>query len=451
MSINILMPALSPTMTEGKLSKWLVNVGDQVQSGDIIAEIETDKATMEVEAADDGVLLKILVEAGNNNVAVNAPIAVLGEEGEVVGGIVQTVSKDKQPDDNHQITNDKQMAQGSTQETAAIVSELLTQAQPMQKSVSRQLEENKDQRIFITPLARRIAIQNDIDLYQIKGSGPHGRIIKVDVENANTSNKKPNTLENTVIQNSKLDEARQVDETVNEVNANPYEPEFELIALNPMRKTIASRLSQSKREAPHFYLEVECKLDGLLSLRQQLNERAKDGVKISVNDMLIKASAIALKRVPEVNASWSDEGIKLYKDIDISIAVAIDGGLITPIVKGADKLGLESISQQMKDLASKAKTGKLMPEEYMGGGFSISNLGMYGIDRFYAVINPPQACILALGAGMQKVCVANGTMQIATIMCANLSVDHRAVDGATAARWMSEFRLLVEDPISLML
>ncbi|MDX1736666.1 MAG: pyruvate dehydrogenase complex dihydrolipoamide acetyltransferase [Alphaproteobacteria bacterium] len=436
MPVKVLMPALSPTMTEGTLAKWLVKVGDEVNAGDVIAEIETDKATMEVEAVDEGTVAKILVDEGAENVPVNELIAVLVEEGE-------------DPSAADSVTGGAPSAPAPTAATSA--AEETSSAAPAAQEVAKPATvDNGGTRIFASPLARRIAGQEGLDLSLITGSGPHGRIVKADVESAlksgnakagsapsKTEAAKPATGEGRVIAPMSTD--------------NPFEPEFELVSLNNMRKTIARRLTESKQNVPHFYLSVECEIDNLLDLRKRLNDKADGAFKLSVNDIIIKAAAVALKKVPEANASWSDDGLKLYKRADISVAVAIDGGLITPVIRDAGNAGLEDISNNMKELAGKARDGKLQPEEYQGGTFSISNLGMFGIDQFQAVINPPQACILAVGAGKQKAVVKGGELAIATVMNATLSVDHRAVDGAVGAKYLKVLKGLIEEPMGMML
>ena len=417
MSIDILMPALSPTMEEGTLSKWLVKEGDKVESGDLIAEIETDKATMEVEAIDDGVIGKILVGEGQEAIKVNEPIAILLLDGEELS------------DKNNQIIKDKNKNKSTDKD---IVNETILEENIINVAKSIVKYEKKeeivipsDERIFITPLAKRIAKQSDIDLSLLKGSGPNGRILKVDVENFK-NNKSVENFNITSLDN------------------------FKIVKNSAMRKTIADRLVKSKNEAPHFYLSLDCNIDELLKIRSGLNLKAKDQYKISVNDMIIKASSAALIKVPGANASWDNENTKYFNTTDISVAVAIEGGLITPIIKNVQSKGLIEISNDMKNLADRAKNGKLLPEEYVGGSFSISNLGMFGIKEFSAVINPPQGCILAVGSGEKRPVVINEQIIIATIMTVTLSCDHRVVDGAVGAEFLSEFKNFIENP-SLML
>ena len=403
MPISILMPALSPTMTEGTLSKWLKREGDEVSAGDVIAEIETDKATMEIEAADEGVLGRILVEGGTEGVAVNTPIAVLLEEGEDETAIPDTA--------------------------AAPVPAPKPAPAPAPKTPTRPAAPKAaGGRVIASPLARRLAQQAGIDLIQVNGSGPHGRIVKADVQ---------------ALQAGGAPAARPVEIA--------GEAPYELVPLNTMRKVVAQRMTESKQQVPHFYLTIDCEIDGLLDMRARLNDAADGDYKLSLNDLVIKAAAIALGRVPAANASWSDEGIRRYQRADISVAVALEDGLITPIIRDAGARGLKAISSEMKALAERARAGKLMPEEYQGGTFSISNLGMYGIKEFAAVINRPQGCILAVGAGEQRPVVKNGALAIASVMSCTLSVDHRAVDGAVGAEYLAAFKALIEEPLTMLL
>ena len=415
------MPALSPTMEEGTLSKWLVKEGDKVESGDLIAEIETDKATMEVEAIEDGIIGKILVSEGQESIKVNSPIAILLSEGENLSEneistesnkeIKQEVQKDKE---NVVQINDVK----NNDEISKSTSDIITKSY---------IKIDKLERIFASPLAKRIAKQRDIPLSSIKGSGPHGRILKIDVDNFDIQKIEYPGLNNLESKN------------------------FEIVKNSAMRKTIAERLVKSKNEAPHFYLSLDCNIEELLKVRKTLNSKSNDEYKISVNDMIIKASSATLLKVPKANASWEYENTKYFRNTDISVAVAIEGGLITPIVKNVQSKGLLEISNDMKNLASKAKDGKLQPDEYIGGSFSISNLGMYGIKEFSAVINPPQGCILAVGSGEKRPIVINNEISIATIMTVTLSCDHRVVDGAVGAEFLSEFKNLIENPSLLLL
>jgi pyruvate dehydrogenase E2 component (dihydrolipoamide acetyltransferase) len=424
MAQNILMPALSPTMTEGTLAKWLKKEGDKIKSGDVIAEIETDKATMEVEAADEGVLGKILIGAGTGNVAVNTPIAVLLEDGEDLTSIQLNAPVAQAP---------SAMAKA---ENIPPTSASQNKPQPPLSSAGS--------RVFATPLARRLAAQKNIDLLSIKGSGPHGRIVKADIDTAKAGSSVA---------------PQQVSSSASSVMASG--PNAKTLATqlgmsftetpnSSIRKVIAKRLLESKQTVPHFYLTVECNLDELLSARVLLNEQAKGAYKLSVNDFVIKAVAMALKAYPAANVAWTDEAILNYQHADISVAVATPNGLITPIIKKAETKGLKDISSEMKDLAARARDGKLKPEEFQGGTFSISNLGMYGVQEFGAIINPPQACILAVGAGVEKPIVKNGKIEIATMMNCTLSVDHRAVDGAVGAEFLQYFKSYIENPVSML-
>ena len=423
MSVNILMPALSPTMEEGTLTKWLVKEGDKVNSGDLIAEIETDKATMEVEAVDEGVIGKILVYEGQESIKVNEPIAVLLMNGEKLTDISIEDNVLEEPTPKKNVVKD-------TKKEANILpslsqNELITEDTSF-KQKDKVLNIIDSNRIFATPLAKRIAKQRDIDLISLKGSGPNGRILKIDVENF--KEEKKSQVHNIPLSNN----------------------DSELIKNSSMRKTIAERLVKSKNEAPHFYLSIDCNIEQLLKARSAINSKSKDEYKISVNDMIIKAASATLLKVPKANASWENENTRYFKNTDISVAVAIDGGLITPIIKNVEIKGLLEISYEMKTLAKKAKEGKLRPEEYVGGSFSISNLGMFGIKEFSAVINPPQGCILAIGAGEQRAIVTNNQISIATMITVTLSCDHRVVDGAVGAEYLSKFKEFIENP-SLML
>ena len=418
MTVNILMPALSPTMEEGTLSKWLVKEGDTVTSGDLIAEIETDKATMEVESIDDGTIGKILVREGQEAVKVNEPIAILLLDGENFSDI-KSIKKAPLIESVQEIDKieSKEKLNFNLNKTSKI--DLYT-------NINIENFKKNETRIFASPLAKRIAKQRDIDLSLINGSGPNGRILKTDIENFNNNK---NLLKNKITTN----------------NSNS-----ELIKNSSMRKTIAERLVKSKNEAPHFYLSLDCNIDQLLKIRSMINLKSNDKYKISVNDMIIKAASSSLIKVPKANASWENESTRYFKNTDISVAVAIDGGLITPIIKDVQSKGLLEISEDMKLLANKAKDGKLLPEEYVGGSFSISNLGMYGIKEFSAVINPPQGAILAVGSGEKRPIVLNDQLTIANIMTVTLSCDHRVVDGAVGAQFLSVFKDFIENP-SLML
>jgi pyruvate dehydrogenase E2 component (dihydrolipoamide acetyltransferase) len=424
MATNILMPALSPTMTEGTLARWLKKEGEQVKAGDIIAEIETDKATMEVEAVDEGILGKILVPGGTAAVKVNDVIAVLVEPGE---------SADAAP------------AAKPAPAAAAPKPSAAPPAAPVAAAVPNGHAAPASDRIAVSPLAKRMASQAGLDLSRVTGSGPNGRIVKADVEAALAKGPAPQAAA------APAPAARAPAAPINTAALGAHTA----VPHSTMRKVIARRLSESKQNVPHFYVSMDIELDALLGLRGQLNAASpKDGAgafKLSVNDMIIKAAAVTLRRLPKVNASWTEDATLLYDDVDISVAVSIPDGLITPIVRQADRKGLVAISSEMKDLAARAKSGKLKPEEFQGGGFSISNMGMYGVRDFAAIINPPQAGILAVSAGEQRPVVKGGQLAVATVMTCTLSVDHRIVDGALAAEWIAEFKRIVENPLSLML
>ena len=413
MAIAIKMPALSPTMTDGTLAKWLVKEGDEVRSGDVIAEIETDKATMEVEAIDEGVVAIIAVAEGAQNVAVNSVIAMLAEDGEDVASVT---------------LDDKQANAPITEEVQDVVEEKTpaSNSKPVDTPVKAQSDNLT--RLFASPLARRIAAQNDLPLDGIAGSGPNGRIIKIDVENALAQG----TMKSSVAQQ------------ITSSNEDRFVPH------NAMRRTIAQRLTESKQNAPHFYLSVDCEIDQLMSARKTINEAAGDDVKISVNDMIVRAAAHALMKVPNVNGSFEAEGCRYFSDADICIAVAIEGGLVTPVIPAAQNKGLAEISQLSKSLAKQAREGTLPPEAYSGGTFTISNLGMFGIKEFSAVINPPQGAILAIGAGEQRPVVKDGQLAVATVMSVTLSADHRVVDGALGAEWLQTFKQVIENPVLML-
>ena len=430
MPIEILMPALSPTMTEGNLAKWLKNEGDAVAAGDVIAEIETDKATMEVEAVDEGVLARILVPDGTEGVPVNHPIALMLEEGEEESAL-----------EGYSVGAVKAPAPPPEKAAAPAEHEPPTPA-PAAKAPAPAATVGKGARIVASPLARRMAQQAGIDLGAVKGTGPHGRIVKADIERAMADGVAPAAAVGAAPLAAPAGPgARQT--------ADSLGMSYQLLPNSNIRKIIARRLSESKQTVPHFYLTVDCEIDDLLTARKRINE--EHGLKISVNDIVIKAAAMALKKVPAANASWDDEGILLYDHADISVAVATPSGLITPIVKAAESKGLEAISAEMKDLAGRAREGKLKPEEFQGGTFSVSNLGMFGIREFAAIINPPQGCILAVGAGAQRAVVKNGELTVATVMNCTLSVDHRVVDGAVGAEFMATFRRLIENPLAMLL
>jgi pyruvate dehydrogenase E2 component (dihydrolipoamide acetyltransferase) len=438
MSINITMPALSPTMEEGTLAKWNVKPGDTVEAGDVIAEIETDKATMEVEAVDEGVVALILVDEGTEGVKVNAVIAVLAEEGEDAS----SVSADASPPAPAAEASPSPAPKAAD---AAAAPEKQVASTPVQMPSLGA----GDDRIKASPLARRIAALKGVDLATLKGkgSGPHGRIVKKDVENAQPGAAPASAgAASTPASPDGLILPQVLDDRV-------YAPDsYRLEPLDGMRKTVARRLTQSFMQVPHFPLNVDIALDKLLAARKGINEAAPEGVKVSVNDMLIKASAMALMAEPDCNASFTDNGIAYHNGAHISVAVAIDGGLITPVIRDAEKKGLAEISIEMKDLASRARERKLKPQEYMGGTFSISNLGMFGIKSFASIINPPEGMIMSVGAGAkQPVVGADGQLTTATLMGVTLTCDHRVIGGAEGARWLQAFKRYVETPESMLL
>lgn len=421
MPIQILMPALSPTMTEGNVARWLKKEGDSVKAGQVLAEIETDKATMEVEAVDEGRILKILVPGGSQGVKVNAPIAILAEEGENItaDAAIATLAKGKAP--------------------AAAPAVQAPQTAQAPTATTSTAHTNDGTRTVASPLAKRIAEQNGVDLKSIQGTGPNGRIVKADVENVKSMPKTSPRPTNSPTPSQGVDARDYADKLGMAYDALPN---------SGVRKVIARRLTESKQLVPHFYLSLDCEIDELLALRKNLNDAAE--TKISVNDCVIRAVALALKKVPAANVSWTDDAILQYQNVDISVAVATPNGLITPIIKKADTKTLAQLSTEMKDLGARAREGKLRPEEFQGGGFSISNLGMFGIKSFSAIINPPQACILAVGAGEQRAVVKNGQLAVATVMTCTLSVDHRAVDGAVGAEFLAAFKPLIEKPYNLV-
>ena len=436
MAINITMPALSPTMEEGTLAKWNVKPGDTVEAGDVIAEIETDKATMEVEAVDEGTVAQILVEAGTEGVKVNAVIAVLAEDGEDASSVSAAPADEQAPASS---------APAEEAPTAAAVP--APEKQVASTPVQMPSLGAGDDRIKASPLARRIAALKGIDLTALKGkgSGPHGRIVKKDVEGAQPGVSAPSgggapASPDGLILPQILDD-------------RVYAPDsYRLEPLDGMRKTVARRLTQSFMQIPHFPLNVDIALDKLLAARKGINEAAPEGVKVSVNDMLIKASAMALIAEPDCNASYSDNGIAYHNGAHISVAVAIDGGLITPVIRDAEKKGLAEISAEMKDLATRARERKLKPQEYMGGTFSISNLGMFGIKSFASIINPPEGMIMSVGAGEKRAVIGDdGSVKAATIMTVTLTCDHRVIGGAEGARWLQAFKRYVETPESMLL
>ncbi len=431
MSVNVIMPALSPTMTSGTVAKWTIAIGDRVHSGDVIAEIETDKATMEVEAVGDGVVAQILVEAGTQNVAVGTIIAVLAEDGEAIDEVALAAAV---------LTQGENAVQSATPTaTPPAPAALASNAEEKpaetteEKSSGTGMPPENKARIFATPLARRIAADRGIALEHITGSGPHGRILKRDVEAVAAPANGAGLL------------------SANSMHVPAAGGAGELVANSQMRKSIASRLQESKQQAPHFYLTIDCHIDDLLAARRRLNEKAPEGVKISLNDLVIRAAAMALIDVPDANVSWEGEHTRRFQHADIAMAVAIDGGLVTPIIWAAETMGLAALSQTTADLAERARHGQLRAADYSGGSFTISNLGMFGIREFAAVINPPQAAILAVGTGEQRPVVVDGALGVATVMTVTLSADHRAVDGAVGARWLQSFKGFIEHPVTMLL
>lgn len=401
MPMEILMPAVAPSMTEGSIAQWLKKEGDTVKVGDTLLEIETDKAVVEYEAPIAGVLGRILVPGGSANVQVDQLIALLLAPGESVAALTATP------------------AAASPQ----VASAQAPVAAPALATMQSQPSAGASGRAMASPLARRIAAARGIDLAQLRGSGPRGRIVKLDVESAATQRVAPAA-----------------------VSSGAYDA----IPNNSMRRTIAQRLSEAKQTIPHFYLSLDCEIDALLAARKEMNAYLNDG-KISVNDFIIKAVALALKKLPAVNASWSEAATLRYRSVDVSVAVSTPSGLITPIVRNADAKGIAQISAEMKELAERGKSGRLQADEYQGGGFTISNLGMYGVREFAAIINPPQSCILAIGAGEPRPVVKHGALAIATVMTCTLSADHRVVDGALGAEFMAVFRQLIERPVTMLL
>ena len=418
MPVKILMPALSPTMEYGNLAKWIKKEGDRVSAGEVIAEIETDKATMEVDAVDEGTLGKIVVQEGSQEVAVNSLIAVLLEEGEDASAIDEFVAQ------NSPSTPAPAAKQPEAENKPALAAAPISFAPPAQAE-QKVAKRGPDGRIFVSPLARRIASNEGIRLSSIVGTGPHGRIVKADVLAGGSSRGR----------------------------VRRHSQEYNLVPNNNTRKVIAKRLVESKQTVPHFYLSVECSMDSILEVRSQINasfgnDKSK---RLSINDFVILATAKALKDVPEANASWSDEAIMMYNNIDVSVAVAIDGGLVTPVIRNADQKEITKISSEMKDLAKRARENSLKPEEFQGGGFSISNLGMYGIKNFNAIVNPPQGCILAVGTSSKRAVVIDDQIVMRAIMDISISCDHRVVDGAVGALFLNAFKKYIESPVLMFI
>jgi len=445
MPIKITMPALSPTMEEGNLSKWLVKEGDKVTSGDVIAEIETDKATMEVEAVDEGVVAKLVVPAGTEGVKVNALIAILAEDGEDVAEAAK--GGDSAPAPKAEAAKEEPKKEVAT--AAPAKAEAPAAAPAAAKSA-----ENKGDRVFASPLARRIAKDAGVDVSAVKGTGPHGRVVQRDVEAAIKSGGAK--AASAAPQAAASAPKPQSDDAILKLFE---EGTYEIVPHDGMRKTIARRLVESNQTVPHFYLTIDCELDALLALRSQINSAAPltktekgevPAYKLSVNDLVIKAVALALRDIPEANVSWTEGGMIKHKRADVGVAVSIPGGLITPIVRQSESKTLSAISNEMKDLAKRARDRKLKPDEYQGGSTSVSNLGMFGVKDFAAIINPPHATIFAIGAGEQRAVVKNGEIKVATVMSVTLSTDHRAVDGALAAELAQAFKRHIENPMGML-
>ena len=441
MAVAILMPSLSPTMTEGNLAKWCKNVGDEIKSGDIIAEVETDKATMEIEAIDEGVLEKILFDDGAEGISVNSLIAVLRNKNDTDKEVKELLDEHNIEEKDLKKTNvNKDISEINNndtkpQEIIPVENEKIEEktieinANEVSNSSEKVLLEKNfvdDSRIAISPLAKRMAFQNNIDITLITGSGPRGRIIKEDISNFINSNNGLNKYSNTIVKKNIRKKA------------------------SSMRKVIAERLSYSKKEVPHFYLSIDCNVDDLVKGRELINKDLDSESKISINDIIIKALGMSLSNIPDANCSWDNGEINYFGSVDISVAIAVEGGLFTPILKNVEQLNLREISNKMKDFVSRANSGKLLPKEYEGGNFSLSNLGMYGIDSFSAIINPPQSGILAIGSITKKPLVINNEIKITSCMTCKLSGDHRVIDGAVGAKLLKEFKSIIENPIKMI-
>ena len=441
MAVAILMPSLSPTMTEGNLAKWCKNVGDEIKSGDIIAEVETDKATMEIEAIDEGVLEKVLFDDGAEGISVNSLIAVLRNKNDTDKEVKELLDEHNIEEKDLKKTNvNKDISEINNndtkpQEIIPVENEKIEEktieinANEVSNSSEKVLLEKNfvdDSRIAISPLAKRMAFQNNIDITLITGSGPRGRIIKEDISNFINSNNGLNKYSNTIVKKNIRKKA------------------------SSMRKVIAERLSYSKKEVPHFYLSIDCNVDDLVKGRELINKDLDSESKISINDIIIKALGMSLSNIPDANCSWDNGEINYFGSVDISVAIAVEGGLFTPILKNVEQLNLREISNKMKDFVSRANSGKLLPKEYEGGNFSLSNLGMYGIDSFSAIINPPQSGILAIGSITKKPLVINNEIKITSCMTCKLSGDHRVIDGAVGAKLLKEFKSIIENPIKMI-
>ncbi len=442
MAIPILMPSLSPTMTEGSLAKWCKNVGDEVKPGDIIAEVETDKATMEVESIDEGILERVLFSDGTEGISVNSLIAILKSKNDTEKDVKAVLEKhgvsDNLVHDNSSKAKIKEEIKGLEEKVPEINQSVAVDSIEMNNGDNKKVIEkstiNNDLSSFTksnnkfsaSPLAKRMALQNNIDLKNINGSGPKGRIVKIDIDNyLNINNKLTNIS------------SIKTKKNITKKNSS-------------MRKVIADRLSTSKKEVPHFYLSIDCNVGQLITAREEINREIDKDLKLSVNDFIIKALATALLNVPEANCAWGDDEMIFYGGVDISVAIAVEGGVFTPVIKNANYLTLRDISAQMKDYVIRANAGKLLPNEYEGGNFSISNLGMYGIDNFSAIINPPQSGILAVGRISKKPVIIDDEVKVANIMTCQLSGDHRAIDGAVGARLLQEFKSLIENPVKMI-
>ncbi len=462
MPIEITMPALSPTMEEGNLAKWLVKEGDHIAPGDVIAEIETDKATMEVEAVDEGTVAKLVVPAGTEGVKVNAVIAILAAEGEDLAAASKGSGKAEAKAEAAPPAK-AEAAPAPKAEKVASAADSATPAPAAPPAPRAQAAENGESgsRTIASPLARRIAKDGGVDLAAVTGSGPHGRVVKADVEAAMKGGTAPKAATADAPKAAPAATAAPAPKGMSDdAILKLFEPgSYELIPHDNMRKTIARRLVEAKSTVPHFYLTLDCEIDALLALRKQLNDASptikgekgdRPAYKLSVNDLVIKALAMALKAVPDANVSWSEGGMLKHAHADVGVAVSIPGGLITPIVRRAEEKTLSVISNEMKDLAARARNRKLKPEEYQGGTTAVSNLGMFGIKDFAAVINPPHATILAVGAGEERAVVRNGAIVVANVMSVTLSTDHRAVDGALGAELLSAFKRLVENPLGML-
>ncbi len=451
MPINITMPALSPTMEEGKLSKWLVKVGDKVKSGDILAEIETDKATMEVESVDEGTIARLLVEAGTEGVKVNAIIAVIAGDGEDVAAVSKAPSSG--PSDHLLPAGEKKESAAPAVTPSPLGGE--GGAKAPGEGASSVANVSSGSRTFSSPLARRLAKDAGIDISAIAGTGPHGRVVKADVEKTVATGGAKPVPAAAAQATAPAPVAMPKGASEEAVLKNFAEGSYDLVPHDGMRKTIARRLQESKQTIPHFYVTVDCELDALLALRTQINASAptvdgKPAFKVSVNDMVIKALALALRDVPDANVSWTDTNMVKHHHADVGVAVSIPGGLITPIIRSAELKTLSAISNEMKDLGARARSRKLKPEEYQGGTTAVSNMGMMGVKNFSAVVNPPHATILAVGAGEERVVVKNGAMAIATVMSVTLSTDHRCVDGALGAELLGAFKRYIEAPLGML-